>query len=86
MKKAEFVCAWNEKGKGRILQYRYRDHLYTVQDLGWTGFSLANQHRQEQTYIDSLIEQEERAKAQKGKKEIPDAWEDFDFFWNYINN
>lgn len=83
MKKAEFVCAWNERGKGRVLQYRYRDHLYTVQDLGWTGFSLASQHRSEQTYIDSLIEKEERA---KDHLQTTDAWDDFDYFWKYVNS
>lgn len=82
MKKAEFVCAWNEKGKGRVLQYKYRDHLYTVQDMGWLGFSLAVQHRESQTFIDSIIEKEERAKE---NQPTHDAMEDFDFFLDYVN-
>lgn len=80
MKKATFVCAWTERGY-RVLLYKYRDHTYTVQDFGQLGFSLASQHRQEQTFIDSLIEKEELSK----NHQTTDAMDDFDFFFDYVN-
>jgi hypothetical protein len=83
MKKATFKESWYEKnGKYQLkcLVYEYRDKEYCVY-MGDTQDTLAEQHRMQQTYIDSQIEIEERSK----NNVTTDAMGGFIFFWDYVN-
>lgn len=70
------------------LDYMYRGHEYTVEEnLLHGNRPLAWQHRDEQSRIDRLIEQEEREKNAKPK---PCRYEDtaqyaFDQFYKFLN-
>lgn len=70
------------------LVYSYRGHEYTVyENLAQGNEPLSWQHRDEQSRIDQLIEQEEQEKNAKPK---PCRYEDtaqyvFDQFLNYVN-
>lgn len=70
------------------LVYSYRGHEYTAyENLAQGNEPLAWQHRNEQSQIDQLIEQEEKEKNAQPK---PSRYEDtaqyaFDQFLNYVN-
>ena len=81
--KATFKQSWyerNGKYQLKVLEYEYRGYKYCVY-IGDTQDTLYEQHRMQQTYIDSQIEIEERSK----NNVTTDAREDFDFFFDYIN-
>lgn len=91
MRKATFVRKYYGRGYDAhmvYLDYMYRDHEYTVEENLLQGNRpLAWQHRDEQSRIDQLIEQEEQEKNAKPK---PCRYEDtaqyaFDQFLNYVN-
>lgn len=73
------------------LVYSYRGHEYTVyENLAQGNEPLACQHRNEQSQIDQLIEQEEQEEQEKNAKPKPWRYEDtaqyaFDQFLNYVN-
>ena len=76
--KATFKQSWyerNGKYQLKVLEYEYRGYKYCVY-IGDTQDTLYEQHRMQQTYIDSQIEIEERSK----NNVTTDAREDFDFF------
>lgn len=82
-KKATFKESWYEKNgiyQLKCLVYEYRGKTYIVY-MGDTQDTLAEQHKMQQTYIDSQIEIEERSK----NNVTTDAREDFDFFFDYLN-
>lgn len=82
--RATFKESWYEKnGKYQLkcLVYEYRGKTYCVY-MGDTQDTLYEQHKMQQTYIDSQIEIEERSK----NNTTTDAWEDFDFFMDYVND
>ena len=91
MRKATFVRKYYGHGYDAhmvYLDYMYRDHEYTVEENLLQGNRpLAWQHRDEQSRIDRLIEQEEREKNAKPK---PCRYEDtaqyaFDQFYKFLN-
>ena len=91
MRKATFIRKYYGHGYDAhmvYLVYSYRGHEYTVyENLAQGNEPLAWQHRNEQSQIDQLIEQEEKEKNAKPK---PSRYEDtaqyaFDQFLNYVN-
>lgn len=91
MRKATFVRKYYGHGYDAhmvYLVYSYRGHEYTVyENLLQGNRPLAWQHRDEQSQIDQLIEQE---KQEKNAKPKPCRYEDtaqyaFDQFLNYVN-
>lgn len=91
MRKATFVGKYHGHRYDAhmvYLVYSYRGHEYTVEENLLQGNRpLAWQHRDEQSQIDQLIEQEEREKNAKPK---PCRYEDaaqyaFDQFYDFLD-
>ena len=79
MMKAKFLGSCKGE-KGICLFYSYRGYEYMVTDYGWSGYSesLKEQHKQEQSRIDRIIEEKERNKG-NAKEEF-----DFDKIWDVL--
>ena len=91
MRKATFVRKYHGHGYGVhmvYLVYSYRGLEHTVyENLAQGNEPLAWQHRNEQSQIDQLIEQEEK---EKNAKQKPSRYEDtaqyaFDQFYNFLD-
>lgn len=91
MRKATFVRKYYGHGYDAhmvYLDYMYRGHEYTVEENLLQGNRpLAWQHRDEQSRIDRLIEQEERGKEREAEAS---RYEDtaqyaFDQFYKFLN-
>ena len=91
MRKATFVRKYHGHGYDAhmvYLVYSYRGHEYTgYGNLAQGNEPLAWQHRNEQSQIDQLIEQEEE---EKNAKQKPSRYEDtaqyaFDQFYNFLD-
>lgn len=74
---------YNKNGRFQLkcLVYNYRGKTYEV-FIGDTQDTLAEQHRMQQAYIDSQIDIEEKSK----NNITTDAIDDFNFFFDYVNN
>lgn len=71
----------NGKHQLKCLVYEYRGKTYEV-FIGDTNDTLYEQHKMQQSYIDSQIEIENKSK----NNTAADSREDFDFFWEYVNS
>lgn len=91
MRKATFVRKYHGHGYDAhmvYLVYSYRGHEYTVyENLAQGNEPLAWQHRNEQSQIDQLIEQEEKEKNAHPKscRYEDTAQYAIDQFLNYVN-
>lgn len=81
MMKAKFLGSCKGE-KGVCLFYSYRGYEYMVTNYGWSGYSesLKEQHEQEQSRIDRIIEIEEKEKNKGNAKEEFD----FDKIWDVL--
>ena len=81
VKRATFLY----RDRDGVLEYSYKGHKYTVNPHLYT--STAQQHRQEQSYIDAQIEREQRAIQREANR--PHRYEDtaeyaFELFWKSV--
>jgi len=81
--KAKYIGKWTDTSYGQFmiyLEYEYRGHRYTVYENRLKGnIPLAWQHRNEQTHIDALIEQEQNKPKTSSDpidwdKELDEIW------------